>query len=140
MNHLTTGEIVQLIWDTIKRSPLAEAVPDMYRMNHPIVSKQFQLPKEFIVVSSLTNVIGEEQIATAIVNIFVHDETPTLSRTEQRFPDVNRLSELSKIAFESLKNYPLDTRWFFDVSDETLISEEDIPYSFSSIKVKLKKY
>lgn len=91
-------------------------------------------------VSSLTNVIGEEQIATAIVNIFVHDETPTLSRTEQRFPDVNRLSELSKIAFESLKNYPLDTRWFFDVSDETLISEEDIPYSFSSIKVKLKKY
>lgn len=129
-----------MVWDTIKQSKLYEAVPAMYRMNHPAVTKQFKLPNEFIVVNSLTNVIGEEQVSTSVVNIYVHDETPTISQVEQRFPDVNRLSELSKIAFEALKNYPIDKRWFFDVSDETLISEEDIPYSFSSIKVKLIKY
>ena len=140
MNHLTTGEIVQLVWDKIKQSPLSEVVNEMYRMNHPIVSKQLRLPKEFIVVSSLTNVVGDVQVATAIVNIYVRDVTPTIDRIEQRFPDVNRLSELSRIAFKSLKTYPKDARWFFDVSDESLISEEEIPYSFVSIKIKLKKY
>lgn len=58
----------------------------------------------------------------------------------QRFPNRNRLNELTRIAFDSLGNYPIDERWFFDVSDETLISEEDISYTFSNIKVKLKKY
>ena len=74
------------------------------------------------------------------VNIYVPDTTPTLSGVEQRYMNRRRLSELTRIAYESIRNYPIDERYFFDISDETLISEEEIPYSFANIKVKLKKY
>ena len=91
-------------------------------------------------MTSLTNVIGDSQVATVIVNIYVPDDTPTINREEQRFPNRNRLDELTRIAFESIGNYPFDKRWFFDVSDESIISEENVSYTFSSIKVQFKKY
>ena len=95
---------------------------------------------EFIVVTSLSNVIGTSQVVTVNVNIYVPDNTPTINAEKQRYPDRNRLNELTRIAFDSLENYPIAERWFFDVSDETIISEENISYTFSNIKVKLKKH
>ena len=128
-------EIFKLVWDRIRDSLLGQAVPTMYADHYPNNPSG-----EFIVVGSLSNVIGDSQVATVNVNIYVPDTTPTINKEEQRYPDRNRLNKLSRIAFDSLGHYPIDERWFFDVSDETLISEEGISYSFSNIKVKLKKY
>ena len=133
--NLTTTEIFKLVWDRIRDSLLGQAVPTMYADHYPNNPSG-----EFIVVGSLSIVIGDSQVATVNVNIYVPDTTPTINKEEQRYPDRNRLNKLSRIAFDSLGHYPIDERWFFAVSDETLISEEGISYSFSNIKVKLKKY
>lgn len=132
---LTSTEIFDIVWGYIRKSPLAEAVPIMYADHYP--NKPLG---EFIVVKSLTNAIGDLQAATVNVNIYVPDTTPTIDREEQRYPNRKRLNELTRIAFEALEGYPTNERWYFDVSGETLISEEGIPYSFSNIQVKLIKY
>lgn len=133
--NLTSTEIFKFVWDSIRDSSLGEAVPVMYADHYPNDPSG-----EFLVMTSLTNIIDESQVATVNVNIYVPDTTPTINREEQRFPNRNRLNELTRIAFDSLGHYPIGERWFFDVSDETLISEEGISYTFSNIKVKLKKY
>ena len=121
--NLTSTEIFKLVWDRIRDSLLGKTVPMMYADHYPNNPSG-----EFIVVGSLSNVVGDSQVATVNVNIYVPDTTPTIGREEQRYP------------FDSLGYYPINERWFFDVSDETLISEEGISYTFSNLKVKLKKY
>mgnify|MGYP004689768411 FL=1 len=132
---LTSTEIFDIVWGYIRKSPLAEAVPTMYADHYPNKPSG-----DFIVVTSLTNAIGDLQVATVNVNIYVPDTTPTIGKEEQRYPNRKRLNELTRIAFEALEGYPTNERWYFDVSDETLISEEGISYSFSNIQVKLIKY
>ena len=133
--NLTSTDIFDIVWGYIRKSPLAEAVPTMYADHYPNKPSG-----EFIVVTSLTNAIGDLQVATVNVNIYVPDTTPTIGKEEQRYPNRKRLNELTRIAFEALEGYPTNERWYFDVSDETLISEEGITYSFSNIQVKLIKY
>lgn len=133
--NLTSAEIFKFVWNRIRDSPLNQAVPTMYADHYPNNPSG-----EFIIVNSLSNVVGDSQVATVNVNIYVPDTTPTIGREEQRYPDRNRLNELTRTAFDSLGHYPANERWFFDVSDETLISEESISYTFSNIKIKLKKY
>jgi len=133
--NLTSTEIFKFIWDRILDSPLHEAVPIMYADHYPN-----NPTGEFIVMTSLSNVIGTSQVVTVNVNLYVPDNTPTINTEKQRYPDRNRLNELTRIAFDSLANYPIAERWFFDVSDETIVSEENISYTFSNIKVKLKKH
>ena len=136
---LTATEIFTIVWDQVRNSNLAQEVPTMYADHYPTVGMD-DLQGEFLVLTSLTNVIEDIQVATVNVNIYVPDTTPTLSGMEQRYMNRKRLSELTRIAYDCLSNYPVDQRYFFDISDETLISEEEIPYSFSNIKVKLKKF
>lgn len=131
--NLTSTEIFKLVWDRIRDSLLGKTVPMMYADHYPNNPSG-----EFIVVGSLSNVVGDSQVATVNVNIYVPDTTPTIGREEQRYPDRNRLNELTRLAFDSLGYYPINERWFFDVSDETLISEEGISYTFSNLKVKIK--
>lgn len=133
--NLTSTEIFSIVWNQITNSILGWEVPVMYADHYPINPEG-----EFIVVNSLSNVVGDSQVATVNVNIYVPDDTPTINRKEQRYPNRSRLNELTRDAYTSLQGYPLSKRWFFDVSDETLISEEGISYTFSNIKVKLKKY
>lgn len=133
--NLTSTEIFKLVWSRIRDSQLGAAVPVMYADHYPNNPSG-----EFLVLTSLTNVLEDLQVATVNVNIYVPDDTPTINREEQRFPNRNRLNELTRIAFDSLGHYPADERWFFDVSNETLISEENTSYTFSNIKVKLIKY
>lgn len=135
MNKLTSTEIFKLVWDCVRESPLASAVSVMYADHYPN-----NPAGEFVVVTSLSNVMEEVQVATVNVNIYVPDSTPTIEHEEQRYPNRDRLDELTRIAFKALAHYPLNGRLFFDVSDETLISEENISYTFSNIKVKLKRY
>lgn len=139
MIRKTSAEILSLVWDWIRTTPLYEAVPTMY-LDHFPTSSVNKLTGEFIVLTTLSNAIGEQQVATVNVNIYVPDTTPRINKEEQRYPDNNRLSELTKIAYDALRCYPLSERYFFDVLDESLISEGDIPYSFSNIKVQLKNY
>lgn len=139
MIRKTSAEILSLVWDWIRTTPLYEAVPTMY-LDHFPTSTSHKLSGEFIVLTTLSNVIGEQQVATVNVNIYVPDTTPRINKEEQRYPDNNRLSELTKIAYDSLRCYPLDERYFFDVLDESLISEAEIPYTLSNIKVQLKNY
>lgn len=139
MIRKTSAEILSLVWDWIRTTPLYEAVPTMY-LDHFPTSASHKLSGEFIVLTALSNVIGEQQVATVNVNIYVPDTTPRINKEEQRYPDNNRLSELTKIAYDSLRCYPLDERYFFDVLDESLISEAEIPYTLSNIKVQLKNY
>lgn len=136
---LTTTEIFALVWDQIRGSALAEAVPTMYADHYPTVGMD-DLQGEFLVLTSLSNVIEDMQVATVNVNIYVPDNTPTVSGMEQRYPNRKRLSDLTRLAFDSIRRYPVDERYFFDISDETILSEEDIPYSFANIKVKLIKF
>ena len=135
-NYLTAGEIFTIVWDWVRQSPLAQAVPTMYADSYPPNARG-----EFIVMSSLSNVIGEQQVATVGVHIYVPDQTPSFGNAAtQRYPDRRRLAELSRIAFDSLAGYPAGKRWFFDISDESLISEEGISYTFSNINVQFKTY
>lgn len=133
--NLTSTEIFNLVWKCLRESPLSEQLPVMYADHHPTNPTD-----EFVVMTSLTNVAGDVQVATVNVNIYVPDQTPTINREEQRYPNRERLNELTRIAFKALRCYPAENRWFFDVSEETLISEEEIFYTFSNIKVKLKRY
>ncbi len=139
MIRKTSAEILSLIWDWIRTTPLYDAVPTMY-LDHFPTSAASKLSGEFIVLTTLSNSIGEQQVATVNVNIYVPDTTPRINKEEQRYPDNNRLAELTKIAYDALRCYPVNERYFFDILDESLISEGDIPYTFSNIKLQLKNY
>lgn len=139
MIRKTSAEILSLIWDWIRATPLYDAVPTMY-LDHFPTSAASKLSGEFIVLTTLSNSIGEQQVATVNVNIYVPDTTPRINKEEQRYPDNNRLAELTKIAYDALRCYPINERYFFDILDESLISEGDIPYTFSNIKLQLKNY
>lgn len=133
--NLTTNEIFEIVIDRILSTDLGRELPVLYRHHYPS-----NPTGEFIVVTTLDNTMGDMQLASVNVNIYVPDSTPTIGREEQRYPDDVRLKQLSKIAYGSLACYPLNERWFFDVEDEALISEENISYTFSNIKIKLKRY
>ena len=142
--NLTTSKILDMVIARIRETELGKAVPVLYRHHYPNNPSG-----EFIVVTTLDNTAGGLQVASVNVNIYVPDSTPTIyvpdstptiGREEQRYPDDVRLKQLSRIAYESLACYPLNERWFFDVEDEALISEENISYTFSNIKIKLKRY
>lgn len=134
--YLTSGEIFAIVWEWIRLSPLAGAVPTMYPDRYPP-----DVEGEFIVVNILSNTCGGDQTATVNVNVYVPDRTPSFGTVQaQRYPDRARLAELSRIACDSLCGYPGDERWLFDVSNESLISEEGIFYTFSNIKIKFRKF
>ena len=133
--NLTTSEILDMVITRIRETEFGKAVPVLYRHHYPNNPSG-----EFIVVTTLDNTMGDMQLASVNVNIYVPDTTPTINREEQRFPDDKRLSELTRIAYKSLACYPLNERYFFYVEDEAIISEENISYTFSNIKLKLKKF
>lgn len=137
---LTSFDIFDIIWNWIKGSSLTDEVPTMYPDHYPTSPSNRSLKGEFIVVTSLSNSIGDGQVATVNVNIYVPDRTLRENAVTQRYPNRERLSLLSRIASKALQGYPVSERWFFNVSSETIISEEDIPYSFSNIKVTLKHF
>lgn len=138
--RLTTIEVFNIVWDWVRNSPLYSVVPKMYPHKHPDATPTTPLEGEFIVINTLSNATGDMQVASVNVNIYVPDDTPSINKVEQRFPNTTRLGELTKVAYGSLQGFPINGRMFFDLSEENIISEEAIPYSFSNIKVTLKSY
>lgn len=138
--NLTSLDIISIVRGWIESSPLGEALPTIHIDHYPQTPANRSNKGEFIVLNVLSNAVGSEQVATVNVNIYVPDNTPRINAISQRQPNTARLGELTRIAYESLKGYPSDERWYFDVSSETMLTEQDIPYSFANIKVTLKKY
>lgn len=138
--NLTSLEIFNIIKEWVKESALGNAVSDIYTDHRPEYPSNRSIKGEFIVMNILSNAMGEGQVATVNVNIYVPDLTPRMNAVSQRIPDEVRLSELTRLAYDSLKGYPISERWFFDISSEKIMSERDIPYSFANIKVTLKKF
>ena len=132
---LSNMEIGTLVWERIKGSRLVEAVNSIHWHHHPD-----NPAGEFIVIWPLASSTGDIQIGYVNVNIYVPDKMPTVGGQKQRAPEIGRLKELSALAYDALKSFPLNERWFFDVAEETLISESDLPYTFANYEVKLKKY
>ena len=140
MKELTSAEIFDIVWSALRNSELAHEVPTIYPDHFPETTTNSHLAGEFIVVSTLSNVLGDMQVATVNVNIYCQDSTPTIDRTEQRYPNRKRLGELAKLAYNALTRYPIDERYYFKVLSETLLIEQDFPYSFINLKVQLKNY
>lgn len=132
---LSNMEIATLVWERIRDSRLGETVPCMHWHHHPDNPEG-----EFIVIWPLAGSVGDIQTGYVNVNIYVPDKMPTVGGQKQRAPDIGRLKELSMLAHDALKSFPLNERWFFDVTEETLISEGELPYTFANYEVKLKKY
>lgn len=135
MEELSTADILQIIYSHLRSSQLAQEVGEIRKY------KFYNNPQgEFIVIAPLANAMNNMQVATVNVNIYVPDLTPTVGGEEQRYPNDTRLRELSDMAIEGLKGYKSDRRFFFRPESETIITEENISYSFSNIKVKLINY
>lgn len=139
MKRMTSAHILSLVWDWVRTTPLYDAVPKMY-LDHFPTGAINKLSGEFVVITTLSNAIGEKQVATVNVNIYVPDTTPRINKEEQRYPDYNRLGELTQIAYDALRCFPSEGRYYFDILNEALVSEGDIPYTFSNIKIQLKNY
>lgn len=140
MNKLTSADIFDIVWTALRDSELTDEVPTMYADHYPEKTTNNQLDGEFVVVTPLSNSLGDIQVATVNVNIYVADSTPTIDRTEQRYPNRKRLARLVRLAYNALSCYPHSERYYFDVLSETLLSEQEIPYSFINLKVQLKNY
>ena len=137
---LTSLEIINILREWIANSDLGDIVPTIYVDHYPQMPSNRTSKGEFIVLNSLTNAIGDGQVATVNVNIFVPDLTPRINAVAQRYPNEARLAELTRIAYKVLQGYPVSERWYFDVSSETVLSDRDMPYSFANIKVTLKSF
>lgn len=68
--NLTSTEIFKLVWDRIRDSLLGKTVPMMYADHYPNNPSG-----EFIVVGSLSNVVGDSQVATVNVNRTQHRQS-----------------------------------------------------------------
>lgn len=140
MKKLTSAEIFDIIWNAVRGSRLHAEVPMMYADHYPVSANNEKMSGEFIVISQISNAIGDIQVSTVNVNIYTPDSTPSINRSEQRYPNRKRLGELALLAYEALSKSPLDERYTFEVQSETVISERELPYSFLNVKVQLKNY
>jgi hypothetical protein len=138
--NLTSLDIISIVRERIVSTSLGEYVPTIYLDHYPQTPSNRSIKGEFIVINTLSNAIGEGQAATVNVNIYVPDLTPRINAVAQRQANEERLAELTRIAYDSLKYYPTNERWYFDVSSEMILKETDIPYSFANLKITLKKY
>lgn len=138
--NLTSLDIISIVRERIVSTSLGEYVPTIYLDHYPQTPSNRSIKGEFIVINTLSNAIGEGQAATVNVNIYVPDLTPRINAVVQRQANEERLAELTRIAYDSLKYYPTNERWYFDVSSEMILKETDIPYSFANLKITLKKY
>lgn len=137
---LTSLEIYSIVEEWVKSSPLGDEVHNIYEDDYPKTPSNRSIKGEFIVINVLTNAIEDEQVSTVNINLYVPDVSKRMNAVAQRQPDIPRLKELTRIAYDSLKGYPAFERWYFDVSSEIILREEGIPYSFASIKLTFKKY
>ncbi len=97
---------------------------------------------EYIVVGTIGNSLIGEQVATVNVNIYVPDKLLTINGVSQRVRDNARIDSLTESLLGVIDNYTgknSEGGWYrYYKTNHSVLSEEEINYSFSNIQLTFK--
>ena len=97
---------------------------------------------EYVVVGTIGNTLIGEQVATVNVNIYVPDKLLTINGVSQRVRDNARIDTITESLLSVIDNYTGENSeggWYrYYKTNQSVISEEDIDYSFSNIQLTFK--
>lgn len=135
---MSEGEITTTVYGDLK-----DMLEDL-SLTIPVFKTAF--PKgqsgEYVVVGTIGNTLIGEQVATVNVNIYVPDKLLTINGVSQRVRDNARIDSLTAELLEVIDNYTGENSeggWYrYYKTNQSVISEEDINYSFSNIQLTFK--
>lgn len=135
---MSEGEITTTVYGDLK-----DMLEDL-SLTIPVFKTAF--PKgqsgEYVVVGTIGNTLIGEQVATVNVNIYVPDKLLTINGVSQRVRDNARIDSLTAELLEVIDNYTGENSeggWYrYYKTNQSVISEEDIDYSFSNIQLTFK--
>ena len=97
---------------------------------------------EYLVVGTIGNSLIGEQVATVNVNIYVPDKLLTINGVSQRVRDNARIDSLTESLLGVIDNYTRKNSeggWYrYYKTNQSVLSEEEINYSFSNIQLTFK--
>lgn len=135
---MSEGEITTTVYGDLK-----DMLEDLY-LTIPVFKTAF--PKgqsgEYVVVGTIGNTLIGEQVATVNVNIYVPDKLLTINGVSQRVRDNARIDTITESILSVIDNYTgknSEGGWYrYYKTNQSVISEEDINYSFSNIQLTFK--
>lgn len=134
MEPVTTTGIIDMMYAHLVNTAF------VYDNNLKVHRRRF--PKgstgEFVVINTIGNQITGTQVATVNVNIYVPDQKVTINGVAQRVSNETRLRALSEVAIKEVSTF--SGKHFCDATEESIIEEEEIEYSFVNIKCQFYNY
>lgn len=135
---MSEGEITTTVYGDLK-----DMLEDL-SLTIPVFKTAF--PKgqsgEYVVVGTIGNTLIGEQVATVNVNIYVPDKLLTINGVSQRVRDNARIDTITESLLSVIDNYTGENSeggWYrYYKTNQSVISEEDINYSFSNIQLTFK--
>lgn len=135
---MSEGEITTTVYGDLK-----DMLEDL-SLTIPVFKTAF--PKgqsgEYVVVGTIGNTLIGEQVATINVNIYVPDKLLTINGVSQRVRDNARIDTITERLLSVIDNYTGENSeggWYrYYKTNQSVISEEDIDYSFSNIQLTFK--
>lgn len=135
---MSEGEITTTVYGDLK-----DMLEDL-SLTTPVFKTAF--PKgqsgEYVVVGTIGNTLIGEQVATVNVNIYVPDKLLTINGVSQRVRDNARIDTITESLLSVIDNYTGENSeggWYrYYKTNQSVISEEDINYSFSNIQLTFK--
>lgn len=135
---MSEGEITTTVYGDLK-----DMLEDL-SLTIPVFKTAF--PKgqsgEYVVVGTIGNTLIGEQVATVNVNIYVPDKLLTINGVSQRVRDNARIDTITERLLSVIDNYTGENSeggWYrYYKTNQSVISEEDINYSFSNIQLTFK--
>lgn len=135
---MSEGEITTTVYGDLK-----DMLEDL-SLTIPVFKTAF--PKgqsgEYVVVGTIGNTLIGEQVATVNVNIYVPDKLLTINGVSQRVRDNARIDAITESILSVIDNYTGENTeggWYrYYKTNQSVISEEDINYSFSNIQLTFK--
>lgn len=135
---MSEGEITTTVYGDLK-----DMLEDL-SLTIPVFKTAF--PKgqsgEYVVVGTIGNTLIGEQVATVNVNIYVPDKLLTINGVSQRVRDNARIDTITEGLLSVIDNYTGENSeggWYrYYKTNQSVISEEDINYSFSNIQLTFK--
>lgn len=135
---MSEGEITTIVYGDLK-----DMLEDL-SLTIPVFKTAF--PKgqsgEYVVVGTIGNTLIGEQVATVNVNIYVPDKLLTINGVSQRVRDNARIDTITESILSVIDNYTGENSeggWYrYYKTNQSVISEEDINYSFSNIQLTFK--
>lgn len=135
---MSEGEITTTVYGDLK-----DMLEDL-SLTIPVFKTAF--PKgqsgEYVVVGTIGNTLIGEQVATVNVNIYVPDKLLTINGVSQRVRDNARIDTITESILSVIDNYTGENSeggWYrYYKTNQSVISEGDINYSFSNIQLTFK--